>query len=249
MEDWFLYLITQSIFYSLPIITLVAFLESLALVGLFLPGMILMAALGTLIGNGTLNFYPAWIAGFIGCIFGDSISYYLGWKFKKYLNNLHLLKKNKTILKKITATLNNYTAITILIGKFIGPTRPLIPMTCGMLNLSLKKFFSSTIFGCILWPPVYFLPGIITGLAINTTQMKENTNFKLLLFASISLIWLSLWLIWTMFKSKKNNTISKNQFFNIKLLVFLFKLSLVLGLINIFILYLYPKIIIILKLL
>ncbi|XBC44492.1 MAG: DedA family protein [Buchnera aphidicola (Schlechtendalia peitan)] len=203
MEDWFLYLITKSVLYSFPIIITVAFLESLALVGLFLPGIIFMAALGTLIGNGTLNFYPSWIAGFIGCICGDSISYYLGWKFKKYLNNFYLLKNNKTILKKITSTLNKYTMFTIILGKFVGPTRPLIPMVCGMLNVSLKKFFSYTIFGCILWPPIYFFPGIITGIAINTAQITENEYFKIFLFSFIILIWISFWIVWKILKKNR----------------------------------------------
>ncbi|XBC37785.1 MAG: DedA family protein [Buchnera aphidicola (Meitanaphis microgallis)] len=229
MENWFLYLITQSIFYLLPIITIVAFLESLALVGLFLPGIILMTALGTLIGNGILNFYSAWAAGSIGCICGDIVSYYLGWKFKNTLNNFYLLKKNQQILKKIKNTLNNYTAITILVGKFIGPTRPLIPMVCGMLNLSLKKFFSSTIFGCILWPPIYFFPGIITGIAITTTSIKNNPYFKLLIFSIIILLWLSLWLMWTALKEKKNNNTDTKKFFSTKRLVFLSILSLILG--------------------
>ncbi|WP_075473948.1 DedA family protein [Buchnera aphidicola] len=203
MEDWFLYLIKKSIFYSFPIVMTVAFLESLALVGLFLPGILFMAALGTLIGNGTLNFYPAWIAGFIGCICGDSISYYLGWKFKKYLNNFNLLKRNKKTLCKIQSTLNKYTVFTILIGKFVGPTRPLVPMVCGMLNISLKKFFSSSIFGCILWPPVYFFPGIIAGIAINTIKIKNNPYFKIFLIISAILIWLILWKIWKILKKNK----------------------------------------------
>ncbi|HBV5232984.1 TPA: DedA family protein, partial [Escherichia coli] len=44
--------ITQSTVYSLIAVVLVAFLESLALVGLILPGTVLMAGLGALIGSG-----------------------------------------------------------------------------------------------------------------------------------------------------------------------------------------------------
>lgn len=44
--------ITQSTLYSLIAVLLVAFLESLALVGLILPGTVLMAGLGALIGSG-----------------------------------------------------------------------------------------------------------------------------------------------------------------------------------------------------
>ena len=49
--------ITQSTVYSLMAVVLVAFLESLALVGLILPGTVLMAGLGALIGSGELSFW------------------------------------------------------------------------------------------------------------------------------------------------------------------------------------------------
>ena len=55
--------ITQSTVYSLIAVVLVAFLESLALVGLILPGTVLMAGLGALIGSGELSFWHAWLAG------------------------------------------------------------------------------------------------------------------------------------------------------------------------------------------
>lgn len=51
--------ILQSAVYSLIAVLLVAFLESLALVGLILPGTVLMAGLGALIGSGELNFWHA----------------------------------------------------------------------------------------------------------------------------------------------------------------------------------------------
>ncbi|MGS9235434.1 DedA family protein, partial [Salmonella enterica subsp. enterica serovar Infantis] len=53
--------ITQSTLYSLIAVLLVAFRESLALVGLILPGTVLMAGLGALIGRGELNCWHAWL--------------------------------------------------------------------------------------------------------------------------------------------------------------------------------------------
>ncbi|MDC3754767.1 DedA family protein, partial [Escherichia coli] len=92
--------ITQSTVYSLMAVVLVAFLESLALVGLILPGTVLMAGLGALIGSGELSFWHAWLAGIIGCLMGDWISFWLGWRFKKPLHRWSFLKKNKALLDK-----------------------------------------------------------------------------------------------------------------------------------------------------
>ena len=63
--------ITQSTVYSLMAVVLVAFLESLALVGLILPGTVLMAGLGALIGSGELSFWHAWLAGIVGWATGS----------------------------------------------------------------------------------------------------------------------------------------------------------------------------------
>lgn len=131
--------ITQSTVYSLMAVVLVAFLESLALVGLILPGTVLMAGLGALIGSGELSFWYAWLAGIIGCLMGDWISFWLGWRFKKPLHRWSFLKKNKALLDKTEHALHQHSMFTILVGRFVGPTRPLVPMVAGMLDLPVAN--------------------------------------------------------------------------------------------------------------
>ncbi|STJ36294.1 DedA family integral membrane protein [Escherichia coli] len=145
--------ITQSTVYSLMAVVLVAFLESLALVGLILPGTVLMAGLGALIGSGELSFWHAWLAGIVGCLLGDWISFWLGWRFKKPLHRWSFLKKNKALLDKTEHALHQHSMFTILVGRFVGPTRPLVPMVAGMLDLPVAKFITPNIIGCLLWPP------------------------------------------------------------------------------------------------
>ncbi|QFQ32375.1 DedA family protein [Buchnera aphidicola] len=216
MEYWLTSLITHSLIYSLCIIGIVSFLESLALIGLLLPGIVLMATLGTFIGNKKLFFYPSWIAGTIGCLLGDWLSYCIGLYFKKWLHNLSFLKKHHKILEKTEILLHKHSILTILIGRFIGPTRPLIPMVSGMLKLPLKKFILPSFIGCILWPPVYFFPGIIAGITINIPTDSSNNYFKWFLFIIAILIWIGIWLIskWWKIKKIKNkdhiNIIQKN---------------------------------------
>lgn len=113
--------ITQSTAYSLMAVVLVAFLESLALVGLILPGTVLMAGLGALIGSGELSFWHAWMAGIVGCLLGDWISFWLGWRFKKPLHRWSFLKKNKALLDKTEHALHQHSMFTILVWPFCWP--------------------------------------------------------------------------------------------------------------------------------
>ncbi len=79
--------ITQSTVYSLMAVVLVAFLESLALVGL-ITRYGADGGAGTLIGSGELSFWHAWLAGIVGCLLGNWISFWLGWRLKsQYVAN------------------------------------------------------------------------------------------------------------------------------------------------------------------
>ncbi|MBV8044977.1 DedA family protein [Pluralibacter sp.] len=196
--------ITQSVMYSLIAVALVAFLESLALVGLILPGTVMMAGLGALIGSGDVNFWQAWLAGMTGCLMGDWISFWLGWRFKKPLHRLSFMKKNKALLDKTEHALHQHSMVTILIGRFVGPTRPLVPMVAGMLSLPVMKFVLPNIIGCLLWPPVYFLPGILAGAAIGIPADAHSGSFKWLLLLAALLLWLAVWLCWRLWRSGKS---------------------------------------------
>jgi len=195
--------ITQSATYSLIAIALVAFLESLALVGLILPGTVMMAALGALIGSGEVNFWHAWLAGIVGCLLGDWISFWLGWRFKQPLHRLSFLQKNKALLDKTEHALHQHSMFTILVGRFVGPTRPLIPMVAGMLDLPVAKFVLPNIIGCLLWPPFYFLPGILAGAAIDIPAGEQSGGFKWLLVLAAVLLWLAFWMCWRLWRSQK----------------------------------------------
>ncbi|CAM3636270.1 hypothetical protein BS639_04595 [Rouxiella silvae] len=203
MEAYLQHLVAQSVGFALIIVSVVAFFESLALVGLLLPGTVMMATLGTLIGSGQVGLYEAWLAAGLGCFLGDWVSYFMGRGFKGPLHNWSFLKRYQALLDKTGYALERHSFATVILGRFIGPTRPLVPLVAGMLNLPPLKFAPPNIVGCITWPPVYFLPGILAGVAIDIPHSHSSTVFKWTLFITVVLIWLSAWLVWRWVRSGK----------------------------------------------
>lgn len=196
MDVWLEPLITHSLAWSLTAVMLVAFLESLTFVGLILPGTVLMVSLGTLIGSGHLGFYSAWGAGLVGCLLGDWISYFIGWRFKHALHQWQFVQKYQALLDKTELALHRHSLLTVLVGRFVGPIRPLVPMAAGMLALPVRKFFPPSILGAILWPPAYLMPGILAGAAIEVPSQAQGSLFTWLLLAVALLVWLAIWLCW-----------------------------------------------------
>ncbi|WP_343153847.1 DedA family protein [Buchnera aphidicola (Mindarus keteleerifoliae)] len=241
MESWLKLLLLQSLAYSFIIIVIISFLESLAIVGLFLPGIVFMSMIGTLIGNQTLNFYSAWIASTIGCLIGDWLSYFLGLKFKRCFHLFKNIKKYKLILLKIKNTVQNHSLATILIGRFIGPTRALIPMVSGMLKLPFKKFIIPDIIGCLLWPPIYFFPGIITGIVIDSPKYNEKDNYlKWIILTTFLIISMGIWLLWL------NRNKNPNEFLTLSLSIkkinYIGITLILIGLISLILLQFHPKV-------
>ncbi|KFK92618.1 MULTISPECIES: DedA family protein [unclassified Serratia (in: enterobacteria)] len=203
MEAYLQDLLTQSLAFTLVAIMLVTFLESLALVGLLLPGTVMMASIGALIGSGKVDFYMAWGAGIVGCLLGDWSSYFIGRSFKGPLHRWSFLQKNRALLDKTEHALHQHSMATILIGRFVGPTRPLVPMVAGMLDLPPYKFALPNIIGSLTWPPVYFFPGILAGVAIDIPSSANSGLFKGLLLEVALLIWLAVWLSWRWWRENK----------------------------------------------
>lgn len=196
MEAYLQHLITQSVALTLAVVLFITFFESLALMGLLLPGTVIMASIGALIGTGEVSFYPAWGAAMAGCLLGDWLSYFIGRYFKQPLHRWSLVQKYRPILDKTEYALHQHSMVTVLLGRFIGFMRPVVPMVAGMLDLPIRKFAVPNIIGCLTWPPVYFLPGILAGVAIDIPVGTASGQFKWLLFITLILLWLAGWLLW-----------------------------------------------------
>lgn len=240
MEAYLQHLVGQSVGFALIIVSVVAFFESLALVGLLLPGTVMMATLGTLIGSGQVGLYEAWIAAGLGCFCGDWVSYFIGRRFKEPLHRWSFLRRYHSLMTKTGYALERHSFATVILGRFIGPTRPLVPLAAGMLNLPPYKFAPPNIVGCITWPPVYFLPGILAGVAIDIPHSHNATVFKGLLFASLVLLWLTVWVLWRWHRAGKGRRDALSAWLTIPRLPWISLFSGLVTLITLFMLFRQP---------
>ncbi|HBI10225.1 MAG TPA: hypothetical protein DDY57_08760, partial [Franconibacter pulveris] len=67
----------------------------------------------------------------------------------------------------------------------------------------VAKFVLPNISGCLLWLPLYFLPGMLAGAAIDIPADMTSSGFKWLLLGVALLLWLAAWLCWRWWRSGK----------------------------------------------
>jgi len=172
---------------------LIAFFESLALVGLVLPGAAMMFGIGAMVGTGTLPLMPtlAWAA--VGAICGDGISFWLGRRFHMQLKVMWPLRNHPELIGSATDFFYRHGGKSIFLGRFIGPIRPVIPAVAGMLEMPVHRFLIFNIASGIAWAPVYIFPGMIFATSLGLAS-EVASRLAVLIGTLLGLLFLLLWL-------------------------------------------------------
>jgi undecaprenyl-diphosphatase len=170
-------------------IALIAFVESLALAGIVVPGVLLLFLVAALAGNLSIPLWEVLTAGFVGAVIGDGLSFYIGHFFKHSLRQYWPFSRYPKALKLGEDFFSKHGGKSVIIGRFIGPIRPVLPLIAGMLGMSQIRFFSFNIFSALAWAPFYILPGYLTGNAAHSSLSKltlpEHFYFVLATFIII----------------------------------------------------------------
>ncbi|MDF7670094.1 DedA family protein [Orbaceae bacterium ESL0721] len=145
--------------WEIPIVFLLAFGESLAILSLLIPATAILLGVGALIGTDTISFMPVFIAASVGAIIGDWISFWLGKHYHQKVVSMWPLNKNPKLLARGEAFFQHYGTLGVFIGRFFGPLRAIVPLIAGTMEMSNTKFNIANIASAPVWVFVLLAPG------------------------------------------------------------------------------------------
>ena len=137
--------------WGFTIVFLVALFESLVLIGILLPGIVILFGVGTLIGLGIMELIPIWLAATSGAFLGDFLSYLLGHRFRGHLLDVWPFSRYPALMERGTLFFHSHGAKSVVAGRFIGPLRPIIPAVAGMMGMKPGRFIAGDIPACVTW--------------------------------------------------------------------------------------------------
>nr|WP_246589623.1 bifunctional DedA family/phosphatase PAP2 family protein [Marinobacterium ramblicola] len=166
---------------------IIACLESVAFVGITVPGIALLFALSALAGSQAIPLHPLLVAGFVGAIVGDQSSFLLGRFASPWLEQRWPLRQHPQWRTRGMTFFHRYGGLSVVIGRFIGPFRPLIPFVAGSCRMSPLRFSLYNLFSAVAWSPAYLLPGYLAGMGAQQLPLLQSPVLELLilLFALI----------------------------------------------------------------
>lgn len=145
------------------IVGIVALLESLALVGLMVPGVVMLTAAASLAGHDQTSIAFLMISAFIGAVIGDGASYWLGRTQRDRLRGWWPFNRYPQWVDKGERFFTRHGALSVAFGRFVGPVRPIIPMVAGMMHMPPTRFLTVNVLSALFWAPAYLLPGYYLG--------------------------------------------------------------------------------------
>ena len=158
-----------------------SFVESLALVGILVPGIIILFGIGALIS------------------LGDIVSYAIGRRYRSSLADMWPFARFPKMLERGRQYFQDHGPKSVVIGRFVGPLRPVIPVTAGMLGLEPRRFLLVDIPACIAWTPAYLIPGMLFGASLEVASEYAG-RMSLVLIIAVVVLWLTWWVIWTAYE-------------------------------------------------
>ncbi|MGQ4880280.1 bifunctional DedA family/phosphatase PAP2 family protein [Billgrantia sp. LNSP4103-1] len=174
----------------------IALFESLALVGLLLPGVVLVTAAASLAGHQDMPVTSLLIAAFIGAVLGDGFSFALGYTQRERVTRLWPLSRHPEWLARGARFFQRYGTLSVFFGRFVGPVRPVIPLIAGMLHMSPRAFLWANLASAALWAPAYVLPGYLLGQTWQQLLDIPEGLEALLITLAIMLVVLTLAFSW-----------------------------------------------------
>jgi undecaprenyl-diphosphatase len=167
---------------------LLAFVESLAFVGIVTPGIALLAAGALAAGAAGVPLSAILAAAWLGAVLGDGLSFLVGYRYGPALRARVLPARFRPWLVPGERFFARHGILGVVLGRFLGPLRPVVPIVAGMLRMDLRLFFAVNLASALAWAPSYLVPGYLVGASLGQA-LRPPADWPIALVIAGLLLW------------------------------------------------------------
>jgi membrane protein DedA with SNARE-associated domain/membrane-associated phospholipid phosphatase len=183
------------------LIFLVAFCDALAVVGIVVPALPLLFAVGVLVGLGHIYGPYALACAALGALLGDALSFWIGRRWGPHLREHWPFRRYPQLLDRGEALFRRHGAKGIVIARYVGAVRPFVPAVAGMLRMPIRRYLPPSVFAAATWAAIFLAPGWIFGASYDAVAAVADRLALVLLalLAVLALAWAAVLYGWRWF--------------------------------------------------
>ncbi|WP_312126172.1 DedA family protein [Brevundimonas sp.] len=160
----------------------ITFLESLVVIGAFIPATGLLVVAGGMAAAGILDPWNVVIGCVVGAVLGDAVSYWIGRKMGSQVLHHRLLAAHRRKVAWTRLYCRRYGIAAIFIGRFFGPLRAFVPVMVGVLSMRHLKFQIANVTSAIVWVVAMVAPGWLAAKGLSHLAEGQGTTAAIVAF-------------------------------------------------------------------
>ena len=151
-------------------------LESLVILGAFIPATPMLVLTGGLLATGVLDPVSVLLGCITGAIIGDAISYFIGRRLGMRVLRHRWLKRYRRQFALTRLYCRRFGVITIYVGRFIGPMRAFVPAVVGMARMPVRDFQIANVISAVIWVFAALTPGYLTAKGLEQLDILDHVD-------------------------------------------------------------------------
>ena len=193
------------------IVFLIAFGDALILVGIVIPAMPLLFAVGALVGTGHIDGSYAILCAAVGAFLGDGLSFWVGHRYGPALRQRWPFARYPEWIERSEGMFRRHGTKAILTARFVGAIRPFVPAIAGMLKVPVRRYAPASAIASILWAIVFLVPGWVFGTSLDLFAAIAGRLVMLigLLLGELALIWAVVVFAWRRLAPRTNQMLAR----------------------------------------
>jgi membrane protein DedA with SNARE-associated domain len=159
------------------LVSVLAYLEAAAFVGLLVPGELTVVLGGAVARAGDISierlFFLVWLA----AAAGDTTGYLLGRRLGRDFLMRHGPRFRITpgIVARVEAIFNAHGGKAIILGRFVGIARAITPFLAGTSHIPLRRFLAFDIPGAGAWAACFLALGYLVAESVDRAASLSHT--------------------------------------------------------------------------
>ena len=192
-------------------IFLIAFADSVIILGAVVPALPLLFAIGVLIGLGEISGPYAVTCAALGALAGDGVSYWVGRRWGGGLRQVWPFHRYPQLLDRGEILFRRNALKSILVARYVGAIRPFVPAIAGIAKMPLRRYAPASLLACASWAVLFLAPGWIFGASYDAVAAVADRLALVLgaLVVVLALAWASVVYTYRWFDSHANKLLTR----------------------------------------
>jgi membrane protein DedA with SNARE-associated domain len=169
-------------YWTYPLVSVLAYLEAAAFVGLLVPGELTVVLGGAVARAGDVSIELLFAFVWLAAVAGDTTGFLLGRKLGRsfLLRYGPRFRITPQLVARVEGIFDRHGGKAIILGRFIGVARAITPFLAGSSHLPLRRFLAFDIAGAGAWAAAFLAVGyVVAASASGAASLSRSIGYAI----------------------------------------------------------------------